>query len=208
MSALQLQGIKNIIIDMGGVILDIDYNRTVQAFSELGIPDFDRYFTQAKQSGFVEDFEKGSISPNDFRDQIRKITQINFSDAEIDHAWDALILEPSKSKLLALKQLAERYNLFLLSNNNAIHYQKCISTIEQIMPFEAFSSLFKKNYYSHLIQLRKPDQAVFEFVLKENNLRLSDTIFFDDSLQHLESAHNLGLKTLHISPELSIEKLI
>lgn len=207
MSASQLKGIKNIIIDMGGVILDIDYSLTVRAFSSLGVPQFDRFFTQAKQSGFVEDFEKGSISPIEFRDHIRSITQSNFSDAEIDHAWDALILEPSESKLLALKQLAEHYNLFLLSNNNAIHYQKCITTIEKIMPFDAFTSMFKKDYYSHLIQLRKPDRAVFEFVLKENNLSIRDTIFFDDSLQHIESAKKLGLKTIHITPEQGIEKL-
>ncbi len=208
MAKQHVAGIKNMIIDMGGVILDIDFSLTANAFQELGIYNFDTLFSKAKQSHFIEEFERGDISTDTFRNEIRKLCEKDFLDAEIDQAWNALILDMKQSKLNAIQQLSARFNLYLLSNNNEIHYQRCIEKINALLPFEQFSNHFQQNYYSHQIRIRKPDKEAFEFVLGENRLVLSETIFLDDSPQHIESAAALGLQTITINNTNTIEQLV
>ena len=104
-----------------------------------------------------------------------------------------------------VKQLSKHYSLYLLSNNNAIHYRQLISKIEETISFDRFSQLFVKNYYSHLLGMRKPDQEIFEFVLSENKLNASETLFVDDSVQHLETAKLLGIKTLLVDTSNTLE---
>lgn len=208
MAQEQLSGIKNIIIDMGGVILDIDHSLTAAAFKAIGVENFESLFTKASQSGFIEEFESGNLSPDEFRNQVRAWCGIPFSSLELDAAWNALILDLKPSRVAAIQSLSQRFNLYLLSNNNAIHYLRCIEKINALLPFEVFSSYFKQNYYSHILRLRKPEKAAFEFVLRENKLNLSETIFWDDSLQHIESAQTLGIRTITISPENTIEQLV
>ena len=207
MAKEDLSGIKNIIIDVGGVIIDIDYNLTAKAFIKLGVENFEDVFAQAKQMGFVDEFEKGNLSPDEFRNQLRQLSGKNFTDTEIDTAWDSLILFLKPSKIEVLRKLSQNYKLYLLSNNNAIHYQQCIVTVNKVIPFEEFSNLFLKNYYSHQIHLRKPDKEIFEFVLTENNLIAAETLFLDDSIQHIESAKKLGISTITVSGENTIEKI-
>ncbi len=200
-----LSGVKNIIIDMGGVILDIDYTLTAKAFEKMGVPDFEKLFTQANQSVFIEEFERGNLSPEEFRKQVCKLTSKSFEENEIDKAWNALILEPKISRIASLRALSACCDLYLLSNNNAIHYNQCIATINTMLNFEEFSSLFKKSYYSHLIKQRKPDAASFEYVLQENNLNKEETVFWDDSVQHLAAAAALGLRTQRIDSQITID---
>ena len=204
MAKEHLQGIKNIILDMGGVIIAIDYTLTAKAFIQLGIVDFEKIFTQAKQMGFVDEFEKGNLSPEGFRNQLRKMSGKKFTDTEIDACWNALILDFEQNNLAIIQQLAQHYNLYLLSNNNAIHYKKLITKIEAIIPFQEFSKLFIKNYYSHLLNMRKPDKETFEFVLTENNLKAEETLFVDDSVQHINSAAQLNIKTLEINASTTL----
>jgi glucose-1-phosphatase len=200
-----LSKVKNIIIDMGGVIIDIDYQLTVDAFVKLGISDFDTVFTQVKQLGFIDDFEKGMLSNAEFRNRIRTFCSFSLTDAEIDAAWNALILNLNPARVELVRKLSAHYKLYLLSNNNAIHYQKLKSKIEAQISFDTFSSLFIKNYYSHLIGMRKPDAEVFGMVLAENNLLPSETLFIDDSIQHIKGAEALGIKTLFIQASAPLE---
>ncbi len=190
---------------MGGVIIDIDYHLTVQEFQKLGSAHFETIFTQVKQMGFVDEFEKGRISPAEFRNQIRIACKSTFTNQEIDKAWNALILNLNPIRVETVKQLSKHYSLYLLSNNNAIHYQQLISKIEETISFDRFSQLFVKNYYSHLLGMRKPDQEIFEFVLSENKLNASETLFVDDSVQHLETAKLLGIKTLLVDTSNTLE---
>ena len=85
--------IKNIIFDLGGVILNIDYNKTSEAFRDLGLIDFDNLYSQSEQSHLFDKFEKGLISENDFRENIRIFSKINLTDFQIDSAWNAMLLD-------------------------------------------------------------------------------------------------------------------
>jgi HAD superfamily hydrolase (TIGR01509 family) len=206
MAKPDLGGIKNIILDMGGVIIDIDYNLTVKAFQDLGVANFESIFTQVKQMGFVDDFEKGKLMPADFRTKLREVSGTNFSDATLDKAWNALILNLQAHRVETVRQLSKKFNLYLLSNNNAIHYSHLLKKIEEVISFTEFSLLFKENYYSHYMGMRKPDKEIFEFVLSKNQLNPSETLFVDDSPQHLNGANLIGIHTLLIDSSSTLEQ--
>ena len=190
--------IKNIIFDFGGVILNIDYKLTEQAFTKLGIEDFDSIYSQAVQKELFDVFEKGLMSPEDFRKGLRKYIEREVSDSEIDNAWNAMLLDLPEERIILLDKLRKNYRLFLLSNTNEIHYNSFLAYMKNKFRRDIFSEVFEKAYVSHQIHLRKPDAVIFEFVLRENSLRKEETLFIDDSIQHIEGAKRVGLKTLFL----------
>jgi FMN phosphatase YigB (HAD superfamily) len=198
---MNLNGIKNIVFDLGGVILDIDYNLTVKAFEDLGIPNFKEQYSKMSQSNLFDNIETGKISPVEFRDLIREVAQKTISDAEIDTAWNALILHLPQYRIEILKNLQVNYRLFLLSNTNKIHYDDYSEVIKRENGIEGLEPLFEKTYLSHEMGLRKPDPEIFQVVLNENNLVPKETLFIDDSPQHIASAKTLGIVAYHLENE-------
>lgn len=184
--------IKNIILDLGGVILDVDYNRAVEAFANYNIKNFDNVYTQKKQALFFDQFEKGLISPEKFRAEIRTMNP-RLTDDEIDQAWNHMILETPPSRMAYLHTLSKNYNLYLLSNTNEIHIHAFTSYFETAYGKNTFSSLFKKMYLSSRMGMRKPEPEIFKTVISENNLNREETIFIDDSVQHITGARAVGL---------------
>ncbi|MDG1175893.1 MAG: HAD family phosphatase [Flavobacteriales bacterium] len=189
----ELEGIKNIIFDLGGVILNIDYQITVEAFKKLGIDDFEEIFSQYKQSTLSDDFETGRITELEFYEGIKTISGKDFTFEEYKNAWNALLLDLPKERINILKKLSEKYRLFLFSNTNETHYKEFVTKVES-----DFNTIFEKTYYSHQFGKRKPDSDSFLSILKENNLIIEETLFVDDSIQHIESANLLGIRTLLI----------
>ncbi len=198
----KLDGIKAIIFDLGGVILNIDYQRTVVEFEKLGVPHFGEIFSQFKQSSFTDDFEIGKISENDFYETVKAKTEVDFSFSEFCAAWNAMLLDLPPQRIEILKKLSEQYRLFLFSNTNETHYNKFITKVES-----DFDILFEKTYYSHQFGLRKPDKFAFQTLLERNNLVAEETLFIDDSYQHIESANSLGIRTLLIQEKPFFELL-
>ncbi len=191
--------IKNIIFDLGGVILNIDYHLTIDAYKNLGITDFESMFTQAQQVGLFDLLDKGLVTPAQFRDGLRQISGLALTDKQIDDAWNAMLLDFQPSKLNVLKGVKGHYRTFLLSNTNAIHIDEYNKILHNTFGFENLSVFFDKEYYSHLIHMRKPDAEAFEIILKENNLNPSETLFIDDTLQHVEGARKLGILAYHLN---------
>lgn len=198
----KLDGIKAIIFDLGGVILNINYQRTVDEFEKLGVPHFDEIFSQFKQSTFTDDFEIGRISENDFYETVKAKTEVDFSFSEFRAAWNAMLLDLPPQRIEILKKLSEQYRLFLFSNTNETHYKKFVTKVES-----DFDILFEKTYYSHQFGLRKPDKFAFQTLLEQNNLVAEETLFIDDSYQHIESANSLGIRTLLIQEKPFFELL-
>ena len=198
---MNLNGIKNIIFDLGGVILDIDYNLTVKAFEGIGIPNFKEQYSKMSQSNLFDNIETGKISPEEFRNLIRKVAKKEFSDTQIDTAWNALILHLPQHRIELLKKLGTEYRIFLLSNTNKIHYDDYSVIIKRENGIEGLEPLFEKTYLSHEMGLRKPDPEIFQAVLNENNLVPKETLFIDDSPQHITSAKTLGIVAYHLENE-------
>ncbi|GEO02479.1 hydrolase [Adhaeribacter aerolatus] len=201
-----LDGIKNIIFDLGGVIINIRFQLALDAFQKLSKSGKVLEFTQQQQSALFDAYETGRISDTEFRDGLRQHYEIEATDEEIDAAWNALLLDIPKERIALLRELGKKYRLFLLSNTNAIHLVKFTQLVADKFTIPSLDALFEKTYYSHLIGQRKPDAIVFEQILAQNNLQAAETLFVDDSIQHIEGAKTVGLHTLFLAPPLTINE--
>jgi haloacid dehalogenase superfamily, subfamily IA, variant 3 with third motif having DD or ED len=191
-----MNNIKNIIFDYGNVIFRIDFKRVAEAWKALGIDNADEFYGHRKQDDVFNALERGEITPSAFRDRIRELThKPELTDQQIDDAWNAILIGIPKGNHELLLQLKDKYRTFLLSNINAIHYDYVHGYLKREYNIDDNSGLFEKVYYSHLVGKRKPDAGIFEQVLQENSLDPAETLFIDDSPQHLETAKKLGLQT-------------
>ncbi len=197
------KNIKNIIFDLGGVIINIDFNLSINAFIKLGIKDFNNIFSKAKQNNFFDKLDTGNISQQEFYNYLFDFLPSNVSEKDIDSAWNAMLQDFPKQRIELLKSLSKNYKLFLLSNTNIFHFPICNKQFEEQFNIK-LSSLFYKVYYSHLIGKRKPDIKTFEFIIEDSNLIPEETFFIDDSIQHILSAKKLGIKVHHLLDEEDI----
>lgn len=188
-----MEKIKNIVLDYGNVIFMIDFVKLKVAFTQLGIENVDEVFGHHGQSALFDDFDKGKIDVAQFRDGIREITKNpGLTDTQIDAAWNSLLIGVPEGHHELLLQLKDKYRTFLLSNNNAIHYAYCMNAIHEKYSVADNEGFFEKTYYSHLVGMRKPDTEIFELVMNEQRLNPAETLFIDDSPQHLATAKQLG----------------
>jgi len=203
---MNIGGIKNIIFDLGGVLLNLDFNLTKLAFVNLGVAYFDVHYTKARQNGLFDSFEIGQLSEQEFCVELRKLTTISASNYQIIDAWNAMLLNFPMERKLLLFNLKNHFSTSLLSNTNETHINKFTKIIKNDINENSLASLFNSVYYSNEIGLRKPDQKVFEFVLEQNNYLPKETLFLDDSIQHIEGAKKCGIQTIQIQ-ETPIEEL-
>ncbi len=191
-----MQNIKNIIFDYGNVIFKIDFVRVQQKFKTLGINNVNAFFGHLQQDPIFDEFDRGQISAGDFRHKVRQIANNNaLTDGEIDTAWNSILIGVGVGNHELLVALKRRYRTFLLSNINEIHYSFIMKYLKQEFGFDGNDHLFEKTYYSHFTGMRKPEPALFLKVMNENNLKPEETLFIDDSPQHLAAAANLGINT-------------
>ncbi len=201
------KNIKTVIFDLGGVLFDIDYKYTQEAFQQLGsTTDFQAVYSQQKQAGIFDEFEKGNISPAQFREGLRQWLPPHVTDKQIDNAWNALLIGFPPDKVELLSKLKQKYNLYLLSNTNEIHLPEVLKMIDNAHTPGQLGKLFNKEYYSCRMNLRKPEKLIYERVIMENNLDPSSTIFIDDLIQNIEGAQVLGLQTLHCTADVSLKE--
>ena len=188
--------IKNIIFDYGAVIFDIDHQLTIQAFKDIGLQAENDFFGHLKQNPIFDLFEKGEISSIEFRNGIRALIPSPLTDNDIDEAWNKMLLGIPSGNLETLLLAKNNYRTFLLSNNNAIHYDWILKyLLAEFQLVNGMADYFEKDYYSHLMGMRKPNADIFEFVLQAHGLNKSETLFIDDSPQHIATAKQIGLHT-------------
>jgi glucose-1-phosphatase len=200
--------VKNIIFDLGGVIINLDYQKTADAFRKLGASSFDVIYNQKKQEHLFDDFEKGILSEADFRNEIRKHLREGVADEMIDSAWNAMLLDVPTARMEMLQLLAGNYRIFLLSNTNIIHVKSFSAALDKQYGSKAFDKVFEKVYYSCFMNMRKPDSEIFEKVIKENNLDAGSTIFIDDSPQHVKGAHSYGITSYLLEKDADVQHLL
>jgi len=193
-----MKGIKNIIFDLGGVILNIDYQATNKAFTDLGVTDFHSLFSQFKGNKLFDDLETGKVSNEEFLTEMQKHTPAGTTEQQIIDAWNAMLLDFPLRRLQILQQLRQHYSLYLLSNTNAIHMAAFNKILEESRGIPSLAAFFDKAYYSHLIGYRKPDKKSYQLVLDENGLKPEETLFIDDTLPNIEGATAVGVQTIHL----------
>ena len=202
-----MKEIKNIIFDLGGVLLDIDYHKTADAFKMLGVRQFDELYSQANANHLFEALETGEISEEQFYQSIHQHCNPHATRQQMQAAWNAILLDFRKESLAVLETLKEKYNLFLLSNTNSIHLTAFNQILLEQTGKTSLDEYFIKSYYSHIIHKRKPYAATYQWVLNEGNLIAGETLFIDDSINNIKGAEEVGIRVHHLLPTEKIEDL-
>jgi glucose-1-phosphatase len=202
-----MQGIKNIIFDLGGVIINLDNRLTEQAFVSMGVKNFSDYFGHGFAASFFKEYEVGKISDRQFIDSLRALTGLSVPDETVIKGWNALLLDFPRQRIELLKKLRDRYRLFLFSNTNALHLAALQQTYRDTFGDGELDDHFERAYYSHLMGMRKPDTAPYKQIVDENRLVAEETLFVDDALINVEGAEAAGLKGLYLKPGMAITDL-
>lgn len=198
---------KALIFDMGGVLVDLDIEDCKRAFKEdLGFYRIDEIIDPCHQKGIYGDLEEGVISPEEFRKAVLAESRTGACPDDVDKAmWHILTgIEPYKVEML--KRLAQSYDLYMLSNNNAI----CLPRSRRIfaeagIPLE---DMFRKCYFSFEMRALKPSEAFYKAVMEDIGTEPENMLFVDDSQKNVDGAVAAGLPAVYYEPGTDLEMLL
>ena len=193
---------KAIIFDLGAVILNINYQNTIDEFTKLGVNNAATFYSKKGQTNLFNQIETGMISSNKFLKALQKETK-NANINQVEKAWNAMLLDLPEERIQLIEKLKNNYSIYLLSNTNAIHIDAIKKQLGK-RKWLAFCKLFDKMYLSHELGLRKPDVKIFEYILNEQKLKAEEVFFIDDSPQHIASAKKIGIHCHHLLDDENI----
>jgi putative hydrolase of the HAD superfamily len=199
-----MENIQNIIFDLGGVIINIDNQRTEDAFVALGAKDFRRFFGHGFAASFFRDYETGKISDQQFITDLKKMIKVNVPDEVVVNAWDAMLLDFPPERIALLHELKKHYRLFLFSNTNALHMATVRKIYRNAFANKELDDHFEKAYYSNTLGLRKPTHESFKYIIQESGLDPELTLFVDDAWINVDGAIGAGLKGFYLPPGITI----
>ncbi len=188
-----------IIFDLGGVILNLDIPRSFQKFEKLtGIPAVKTEAMLHRQSFFL-DYELGMIDDREFRQSIREMAGKPLKEEDIDEAWNAMLLDVPQQRLDWIMPLTKQYQLVLLSNTNSLHINRLTEIFKRDTCFKGPEEVFDRLYYSFRLNMRKPNEDIFHYVLKDLDLLPSEAVLIDDNELNIAAAKSLGLRTIFVN---------
>jgi putative hydrolase of the HAD superfamily len=202
-----LKGIKNIILDLGRVILTINLENTINSFKNFGFPDIDEFDIVFSRYPFFRQFELGLITRKQFFAGIREAARKKIPDKIIQTAWNSMIGDYIDGTVPLIQKLGRRYRMFLLSNTNSIHEREYNLRLMQDYGIKNLSMIFEKVYYSHTLHLSKPAPEIFKYVLNDSHLIPEETLYIDDILVHIEGAAKLGIRGIHLDHPLKLTEI-
>ncbi len=194
----KLNDYETIIFDLGGVIINLNYQKTEQEFKRLFGTDFSELYSKQTQTDIFNKLETGHVTEKQFVEAMQKSSPLEVSHKDIVTAWNAMLLDIPKERIKLLEKIGKEKRIFLLSNTNQIHKIAFDQILLETHKMHGLESLFEKAYFSHLVGMRKPNREIFDFVIKENNLNPEKTLFVDDSPQHIEGAILTGLNAYYL----------
>jgi len=199
--------ISTLIFDFGGVLIDLDMNQSILNFKKLGVENVENYLSNFGQSGFFMQLEKGKISAEEFRSEIRKMTTNTITDKEIDDAWNAFLVRIPSEKLDIVYQLRKKFRVIMLSNTNAIHFPYAERTFFSYKN-RSIDEYFDKCYRSYDMKMAKPDAEIFEAILSQEQVAPNQCLLLDDGPKNIEQAQKLGLQTYFVDPKEDLSFLL
>jgi len=201
-----LKGIRNIIFDLGGVLLNIDPMKTIDAFGKLGMEQLvgDKGLTYDHDIFYM--MEQGKITPDQFREGVLALLPHRVSYQQVDDAWTAMLLDFPTVRVDLLKSFRKDFGIYLFSNTNAIHVDRFHSNFRNQHGFEV-SALFEKDFYSNEIGYRKPSPESFQEIIRLSGINPEESLFIDDSLPNVEGAIACGLKGYWLEPGQKVEEI-
>ena len=192
--------IKNLLFDLGGVIVDIERQRCVDAFAKLGLQNPDSYFGLYGQNGVFKAIEEGTINTETFHAELHKALPPGVSDYQIDTAFQKFIVGIPVHRLEALRRLrCEGYGIYVLSNTNPIMWHGVIA--------REFGKegLRREDYFDGIVtsfeaRSLKPSPAIFRYTAENLGIDPAETLFFDDSATNVEAAKEFGFNAVEVTP--------
>ena len=207
-SLKHMQPYKNLIFDLGEVIIDIDYRQTIAAFQKLAVVDFSTVVSYSAQNPVFDLYEKGKVSTPVFFHELRRYLRPGTTDQEIEDAWNAIFQNFAPQKIELLKQLKTRYNTFALSNINEIHVASIDKAAQTKFGETAFANFFHGAYYSNRLGLRKPEPEIYALVLEKERLKAEETFFVDDKKENIEAARAFGMHAYQLTDRNNLQGLL
>ena len=199
-------GFKNILFDLGGVILDLNVHGTLEAFLNLGFPKKLLNYPENIHTDVFFKYETGKITTEQFRKEIREYSGLKFSDPDFDNAWCMMLARVPKVRTDLLQSLAKDYKLFMLSNTSELHIERFSNMFFETAGYP-LEEVFTKLFYSHEIGYHKPDPKAFECVIREAAILPEETLFLDDNIHNIKAAQELGFRAIHITQNLKMENV-
>ena len=193
------KNISTVIFDLGGVLLNLDWNLCIANFEKLGIKEMAQLLSTTLQKGFVLDYEKGLINSDEFRNHLRAYSTQKITDEQINDAWTSFLVEIPTEKLELLLELRKKYNVFMLSNTNTLSFEFCERTMFNTNG-RTIDDYFDKCYLSYRMHLCKPNADIFEALLADAGLKAEECLFLDDGIHNIETAEKLGFNVEFIKP--------
>jgi putative hydrolase of the HAD superfamily len=204
---IDLTAVKNIIFDLGNVLLNLDFNASIHAFRKLGLNSEVVDSRQAYSDPVFYELETGQISAGGFRERIREIlNNPEISDEQIDDAWCAMVLDIPAERVEVVKKLQGKYNVYLFSNTNEIHINRLHAEFKNQHGID-FPSLFVKDFYSHEIGERKPELSAYQKVIRLSGVQPGETLFVDDLEKNIDAARDAGLKTFWLKDGMELTEV-
>ena len=200
--------IKNLLFDLGGVIMDLDRDRCVRAFERLGMKDADDFLGVYGQKGAFLALESGKIDADEFHRQVRPmIDRPEVSDEEIDNAFNEFLVGIPVTRLEALRALRKDYKIYLLSNTNPIMINSRIAEEFRKEGFE-MADYFDGIFTSYEAGCCKPGKEIFDYTEREGHIKPDETLFFDDSQANVDAARSYGLNAVLVKPGDEFKNLL
>ncbi|MCL3849679.1 MULTISPECIES: HAD family phosphatase [Parabacteroides] len=187
--------IKNIVFDLGGVLIDLSHDQAVRRFEEIGVVDAAQLLDPYEQKGIFLEVENGMITADEYCQKLREHTGKDLSYEEIKHAWLGFIVDVPQYKLDHLLKLREHYNVYLLSNTNPIIQEGWARTDQFSAAGRPIGDYFDKMYTSYEVGVTKPDRKIFDYMIADSGLIPSETLFVDDAKSNVEVGRSLGFQT-------------
>lgn len=197
------QRTKNIIFDLGGVIINLDIDHAFDKFSQLFGHDVRSKILEVyPEHKFFQHYEVGAIGDIEFRNSLRALARSEVDDAQLDHAWNSMLGDLPGERIDWIAELVNDYNVVILSNTNSIHIKRFNHIFGQSSKYRLPGDLFHKTYYSHEIKDRKPNKSCFQYVLDDFGMIPEETVFYDDNLDNINTANDLGIKAVLVERNL------
>lgn len=200
--------ITSIIFDLGGVVLPLDTEATRQKILEYTRQDIKEWMKFGYPHQVIRNFELGKLTEKEFFEDLSEVLSYENDLYYLKEAWNAMLMPIPKENIDFLNQLSEKYQLILLSNTCETHIQCFEKMLQQTHHIESLELLFDKVYYSCRIGLRKPDTKIFQKIIKENHLNPTQTIYFDDTPEHIEGAKKLGIQSYLYPQNQNLSEII
>lgn len=202
--------IKNIVFDFGGILLDIDIPKALNSMMELiGGDVVDNKEIPPKLKSILEAYEVGSFNTETFIWNIQHVSIMTLNPLQIIKAWNGMLIEMKPHKFEKLLKLREKYNVYLLSNINDLHLNWVYNYFKSKFGIDNWDECyFDKTYYSHIMNKRKPNKSTFEYVWSDAGMIPAESLFIDDTLENIEAANQLGIRTIHHNPKEDIFEVL